>query len=524
MITIVKLNESYSLLHGEQVALMQIYNFLKILRPGAQYEVLVQKGLKSPFSYFATWNDNHTVLLIYNGLTSILNRFDVKTLTYQSSFQESDLNSYIQSIHSILPFEPYDYQIKAFKESVLNVRQLNVMCTGSGKSVTISMIADFYRINKMKGLLIVPNINLLTQFKSDIKSYNLNELYSRTETLGDGVQEIKDCDLLISTWQSMIKHKDKINDFDYIICDEVHRFAGDEVSDIIRTAEKVKIRLGFTGTLPEDKCAKLTLIGLFNFPKYYITARQLIDRGLATPANINTIFLDYSREFKTLINNTKEYSAKLTLIKEHQNRLKFITKLTSRLKGNTLLLGQHVNHLKDMYLSVMHELYPEVKEIENKYITGKHSFDFQKQYGVYYLSGSDDSKTRELTRKILEHKLYKTDKGLRFDNEITDETIINELPQILISNYAILSTGVNIRRLHNMIFAAPMKSYNAITQSIGRGLRLAKDKTKFNVFDIVDCLGTKKPKSGVFYRAYEHRLETSYKRESYIVKEFTYNI
>lgn len=522
MLTVFKLDESYVLLQGEQATLLQIYNFLKIERPGAYYETLVQRGMKSPFDYFATWNSNRTMLLLYSGLLPILRRFNVPCIEYKSQFSESELDEYLKSIS--LPFEPYDYQIKAFKESILNVRQLNIMCTGSGKSVTISMIADFYRRHKMKGLLIVPNINLLTQFKSDIQSYNLTELYSRTETLGDGIQEIKDCDLLISTWQSMIKHTDDVNRFDYIICDEIHRITGDVSADIIRKADKIKIRLGFTGTMPEVKSASLTLIGLFNFPKYYITARQLIDRGFATPAQINTIFLDYSKEFKTLINNTKEYSAKLTLIKEHSNRMKFITRLTCKLKGNTLLLGQHVNHLKDMYLSVMKELYPEVKEIENKYITGKHSFDFQKQYGVYYISGSDDSKTRELTRRILEHKLYKTDKGLRFDNEITDETIICELPQILVSNYSILSTGVNIRRLHNMIFASPMKSYNSITQSIGRGLRLSKDKTRFNVFDIVDCLGFKKSKSGVFYRSYEHRLQTSYNREHYIVKEYIYNI
>ena len=36
--------------------------------------------------------------------------------------------------------------------------------------------------------------------------------------------------------------------------------------------------------------------------------------------------------------------------------------------------------------------YPDVV-VENKNITGKNSFNFQKQYGVYFLNGEDDGPT-----------------------------------------------------------------------------------------------------------------------------------
>ena len=63
---------------------------------------------------------------------------------------------------------------------------------------------------------------------------------------------------------------------------------------------------------------------------------------------------------------------------------------------------------------------------------------------------------------------------------------IEKESQILVSGYKILSTGVNIRRLFNLIFASPLRSYTTITQSIGRGLRLHPDKKVFRVFDLVD--------------------------------------
>ena len=89
---------------------------------------------------------------------------------------------------------------------------------------------------------------------------------------------------------------------------------------------------------------------------------------------------------------------------------------------------------------------------------------------------------------------------------------------ILVSCYSILSTGVNIKNLHNMIFASPLKAYTTVTQSIGRGIRKHDSKSKFTVFDLVDNLGTRKY-SGTFYKQYQHRLKTSYYPEGYTVQE-----
>ena len=88
--------------------------------------------------------------------------------------------------------------------------------------------------------------------------------------------------------------------------------------------------------------------------------------------------------------------------------------------------------------------------------------------------------------------------------------------QIIVSGYQILSTGVNIRRLFNVIFASPLRSYTTITQSIGRGLRLHPDKKIFRVFDLVDDFNNKKC---VFYRQYNERKRHSYNSEGYPITE-----
>jgi superfamily II DNA or RNA helicase len=48
------------------------------------------------------------------------------------------------------------------------------------------------------------------------------------------------------------------------------------------------------------------------------------------------------------------------------------------------------------------------------------------------------------------------------------------------------STGINIRNLHNIVFASPSKSRIRNLQSIGRGLRKGENKSEAVLFDIAD--------------------------------------
>ena len=297
--------------------------------------------------------------------------------------------------------------------------------------------------------------------------------------------------------------EDNHNYFAEGICvSNCHRFASKETSAIVKETVKCKYKFGFTGTLPEDPTMKMQLFGLFGLPKVYITSQGLIERGLATPVIIQSIIFKYDRNDKNLFREAGPYPKQLKFIKDHEKRNEFIVNLSCRVKssGNTLVLGSHTEHIKGLFYDVMAKLHPDVT-VENKNIVGKKSFEFQKKYGIYFLNGQDDGKTRELTRKILE----------------------SEKDAILISNYQILSTGVNLKRLHHLILASPLKSYNAITQSIGRGMRLYKDKTVFQVFDLIDDFGIRKP-SGIFYKQYKHRVKTSYNPEEFPIVERDFNL
>ena len=62
---------------------------------------------------------------------------------------------------------------------------------------------------------------------------------------------------------------------------------------------------------------------------------------------------------------------------------------------------------------------------------------------------------------------------------------------VIIASYGTFSTGINIKNLHNVIFASPSKSRVRNLQSIGRVLRKGKDKVKATLYDISDDCSTK---------------------------------
>ena len=123
-IKVQKLNESFSKISGPESDLQKIANRLKVEEPGAFFNPLVQRGFKSPFVYFTKkFGDD---LIVYNGHLKLIDqKEDLKT-----DFSIEEIKEYLKNNLDKLPFKPYDYQLKCFIESILNVKHINLCCTG----------------------------------------------------------------------------------------------------------------------------------------------------------------------------------------------------------------------------------------------------------------------------------------------------------------------------------------------------------------------------------------------------------
>ena len=93
---------------------------------------------------------------------------------------------------------------------------------------------------------------------------------------------------------------------------------------------------------------------------------------------------------------------------------------------------------------------------------------------------------------------------------------------VIVASLGTFSTGVNIKRLHNLIFASPSKSQIRVLQSIGRGLRVSGDSINTTVYDIADDLHYKSKKNYTLNHAGE-RIKI-YSKEKFKYKIYEINI
>ncbi len=93
---------------------------------------------------------------------------------------------------------------------------------------------------------------------------------------------------------------------------------------------------------------------------------------------------------------------------------------------------------------------------------------------------------------------------------------------ILIASYGTFSTGVNVRRLHHLVFASPSKSRYRVLQSIGRGLRLHASKRVVHVMDIVDD-AHQKSYVNYSYKHWAHRVKF-YQEEHFPIELYAHSI
>ena len=342
--------------------------------------------------------------------------------------------------------KPRDYQINAVEYAIRKHRALLLSPTASGKSLIIYILVRYYMLlleDKAtdKVLILVPTTSLVEQMSSDFIDYGWQEAY--IQKVYSGHDKIVSKRVVISTWQSLYKMPKKyFEQFGCVIGDEAHLFKAKSLTSILTKLHLCKYRFGLTGTLDGMQTHRLVLEGLFGSLNKVVTTKELIDEKTLSSFKIRSIVLTYPEDECKLVKDMK-YQDEIDYIVTHQKRNKFIKDLTLSLNSNTLVLFQFV----EKHGSV---LYSEIKNATDRQ--------------VFYVFGGTDTQTREQIREITE----------------------NEKNAIIVASYGTFSTGINIRNLHNIVFASPSKSRIRTLQSIGRGLRRSESKDSATLYDIAD--------------------------------------
>ncbi len=393
---------------------------------------------------------------IYGGLTPYLEKF-AKDREYEIVFGEgfgdtnlslSEAEEFVSKLN--LPFKPYDYQMDTFVHAARKKRALLLSPTASGKSMMIYLLSRFYKTYPEKILIVVPTTSLVHQMTSDFISYGCPEKY--IHKIFSGQEKLTDAPFVITTWQSIYKlPKSWYSQFHCVIGDEAHNFKASSLKTMMLKMTQCPYRFGFTGTLDGTQTHKLVLEGLFGQVRQVTTTAELIESKHLSQFRIKAITLIYKDELKKMYKGI-DYQSEIDFINGHTPRNKFITNLVLSLKQNTLVLFKNIDHGKNLF-----------NMIKDK-VDGRN---------VYYVDGVVDGELREEIRKSVE----------------------NETGSIIVASLGTFSTGINIKNLHNIIFASPSKSRIKTLQSIGRGLRLSKSKEVATLYDISDDLSWKSKKN-----------------------------
>ena len=354
------------------------------------------------------------------------------------------VKDYMGSITSI---KPRDYQIDAVHDALRYNRKLLISPTASGKSFMIYSVVRFHVGLKRKVLLVVPTTSLVEQMFKDFQDYGW-DAENHCHRIYAGRERVNTNEVTITTWQSVYQlDRAFFEEYDVIIGDEAHLFKSKSLIGIMDKCHHAKYRYGFTGTLDGTQTHKWVLEGLFG-PSYKVTGtKKLIDEGHLAKLDIQCLVLKHRpQKFDT-------YEDEIKYLISHENRNKFISNLSVDLKGNTLVLYTRV----ETHGAILYDL------INKKVSDGRK---------VFFIHGGVDAEDREQVRKITEE----------------------EKDAIIVASFGTFSTGINIKNLHNVIFASPSKSRIRNLQSIGRVLRKGKDKVKAKLYDIADdaTMGSRK--------------------------------
>lgn len=442
------------------------------------------------------WNGDISLLKrnkIYVGLLPRIRDFATDagyTLVVDPSISTSynlsvkEFATFIKSLN--LPFRPYDYQIESAIKSIRARRQTIVSPTSSGKSLIIYMIAAWCLQQEPKALIIVPTIGLVTQMKQDFEEYgSTHRIHVSTDNLNKSYDI--DCDIVITTWQSLNNGKTGVDpewyhQFGIVIADECHTVNQSSKAkilvNILSSLVHTPWRFGTTGTLSDNELNNYTLEGLLGPKINLITTKDLMDKGNVSKLNIKCIVLSYPEEVRKQVKSL-DYQGEIDYITTHEGRNQFIKNLALSLEGNVLVffrfVDKHGNQLRDLLVA-------------------------ENDKPVYYIDGSVSGNEREDIRQKLEEE----------DNAV------------LVASLGTTSTGVSITTLKHMIAASPSKSKIKVLQSIGRLLRLHVDKTEAILYDIVDDLSVGEYENYTL-RHFQERLKL-YNSEQFPYKIYTVEI
>lgn len=230
-----------------------------------------------------------------------------------------------------------------------------------------------------------------------------------------------------------------------VLVDEVHGLRKDNIINDVLGFFSTRHKFGFTGTLPPDPVDRWNIIGQIGPVLINENSAALRKDEYISQVKIQIIKINYTdppvADIK-IDDPSSAYLKECDFLYHNKYRNNIISHLSERVNKNCLIMVDKIDHGETL------------KDIISKNTNKR----------VFFIRGSIEMDERESVKRLMEEN----------DNIIC------------IAMSRIFAVGINIKNLHYVIFAQGGKAKVTLIQSIGRGLRLHKDKECLIILDITD--------------------------------------
>ena len=399
-------------------------------------------------------------------------------------FERVDANTFVHKTwpegHPVAgePVVLRDYQIEVINRFLENPQCLQEVATGAGKTLmTAALSASVEQYGR--STVIVPNKSLVEQTEEDYINLGLDvgvyygdrKEFGRTHT--------------ICTWQSLntllkatqnrsdrhdpssmqaIKDPENLYTIDEflegVVCvmvDEAHGAKADALKSVLTgPMANIPIRWGFTGTIPKEQYEFASLRVSLGSVVNQIAASELQEQGVLAQCHVNVL---QTQDVKAYAN----YQQEMQYLVTDDTRMEWLAGKINEIKlsGNTLILVDRIRAGEKLQSLIPDSI---------------------------FVQGAIKTKDRKSAYDQIQ-------KGNN---------------QVVIATYGVAAVGINIPRIFNLVLLEPGKSFVRVIQSIGRGIRKAKDKDFVQIWDITS--------SCKFSKRHLSKRKTYYKDANYPFK------
>ena len=330
-----------------------------------------------------------------------------------------------------------DYQVEVVNNFLKEPQSLQEVATGAGKTIITACLSSLCE-KFGRTVVIVPNKSLVTQTEEDYINVGLDvgvyfgdrKELNRTHTICTW-QSLNILDKKAKAGESALSLSQFLDGVKTVIIDEVHQAKADVLKKLLtHHLKNAPIRWGLTGTVPKEQFEFQSILAGIGPVVNQISAKELQDKGVLSKCHVNIVQLLDTPVYKN-------YQEELKYLTTNKKRLEYMAKLITKIKstGNTLILIDRLTAGSELQ-----KLIP-----DSVFIQGETKLEDRKEQ--YDEIGSSNNK-------------------------------------VIIATYGVASVGINIPRIFNLVLIEPGKSFVRVIQSIGRGIRKAKDKDFVQIWDI----------------------------------------